>query len=161
MSQKIKSILFVCTANRYRSPFAEVIFKKQLEDDDLAAAWQVNSAGTWTKDGFPAISHAVEKAREIGLNLEGHRSVEINKEIIAKHNLIVVMENGHQEALRAEFPDASKRIFMLSEIVDGIAYDIPDPAKYKKDSESIMNELHDLMQRGYAEICRLANTEFE
>ena len=46
-------------------------------------------------------------------------------------------------------------------IVDGIAYDIPDPAKYKKDSESIMNELHDLMQRGYAKICRLANTQFE
>lgn len=155
---KKKSILFVCTANRYRSPFAEVIFQKQLEEDGIAEAWQVSSAGTWTDDNLPAIPHAVQKAQEVGLNLEGHRSTEITEEIIAKHHLIVVMERGHQEALRAEFSTARKRILLLSEIVDGIAYDIPDPAKYKQDSDGIMNELYTLVKRGYTKICELADS---
>lgn len=155
MSGKVNSVLFVCTANRYRSPFAAAVFQKQLMDDGKADEWRVGSAGTWTQADFPVIPHAYEKAQELGLDLGEHRSVEISIEIISQYNLIVVMESGHKEGLGVEFPELRNRVFLLSEIVDHIAYDIPDPAKTMEDADQIIDELFDLLQRGYVAICNL------
>ena len=153
MTNRIKSILFVCTANRYRSPFAEAVFQRRLDADGVADAWQVNSAGTWTKENLPAMTDIIRKAQEFKLDLDEHRSVEVNEEMLLKNNLVVVMEKGHKEALCTEFHGMSERILLLSEIVDGIAYDIPDPAKAMDDADEIINELYALLQRGHDAIC--------
>ena len=157
MSDGLKSVLFVCTANRYRSPFAAAVFKKRLEDDGKPDRWRIGSAGTWAQAGFLAIPHALRKAQEFGLSLEKHRSVEISREIFSEHDLIIVMEAGHKEALGTEFPGMYNRVFLLSEIVDHVVYDISDPAKNMDEAEEIMDELYNLVQRGYSEICVLAN----
>lgn len=158
MHEKMKSVLFVCTANRYRSPFAEAVFKRQLDADGVAELWQVSSAGTWTKNNLRAMPAIIHKAQEFKLNLEEHRSTEISQELLLKNNLVIVMEKGHKEALCTEFHDMSERIFLLSEIVDGIAYDIPDPVKAMDEADEIINELYTLLQRGYAAICALVDT---
>jgi len=77
--------------------------------------------------------------------------------MLTGYDLIVVMEIGHKEALCTEFPEVCRRIFLLSEIVDRIAYDIPDPAKVVEDTDEIVDELYNLIQRGYSEICMLAD----
>ena len=157
MSGNLKSIIFICTANRYRSPLAAALFQKKLKDEGKAKEWRVGSAGTWTQADLPVIPHAYQKAQEMGLNLGEHRSVEVSGEILSKYNLIAVMENGHKEGLGVEFPELRNRIFLLSEIVDHIAYDIPDPAKIMDDADQIIDELFDLLQRGYAAISVLAD----
>ncbi len=153
MDNKIKSVLFVCTANRYRSPFAEAVFKRQLDADGVADDWQVSSAGTWTKDNLRAMPAIIRKAQEFKLNLEEHRSTEISQELLLKNNLVIVMEKGHKEALCTEFQGVSEHILLLSEIVDGIAYDIPDPVKAMDEADEIINELYALLQRGHDAIC--------
>ncbi len=157
MDNKIKSVLFVCTANRYRSPFAEAVFKRQLDADGVADDWQVSSAGTWTKDNLRAMPAIVRKAQEFKLNLEEHRSTEISQELLLKNNLVIVMEKGHKEALCTEFQGVNERILLLSEIVDGIAYDIPDPVKAMDEADQIINELYVLLQRGHDAICAAVN----
>jgi len=152
----MKSILFVCTANRYRSPFAEAAFQQILEKDGKADEWRIGSAGTWTTEGLPVIQRLFQQAKEFNLDLGKHRSVEVDQEILSQYSLIIVMEKGHKEALWAEFADMRERIFLLSEIVDNIVYDIPDPAKAMEDADQIINELYALLQRGYDTISTVA-----
>ena len=93
----------------------------------------------------------------MGLNLREHSSVEVSREILSEYGLIVVMEIGHKEGLQIEFPETRNRVYMLSEIIDHIVYDIPDPAKDLSDADEIAGDLYDLIQRGYSEICLLAD----
>ena len=155
----MKSVLFVCTANRYRSPFAAALFQKQLKENGKAEEWRVGSAGTWVQENLPAMPDAIQKAQEFSLNLGEHRSVEVNNALLSAHNLIVVMELWHKEALCIEFPGICQRVFLLSEIIDHIIYDVPDPAKAMDldEIDDIFNKLHQLMQHGYSEICILTD----
>ncbi|MCP4123569.1 MAG: low molecular weight protein arginine phosphatase [Bacteroidetes bacterium] len=154
---KMKSVLFVCTANRYRSPFAAAIFRQRLDKDGLVEEWKIGSAGTWAPLGFPALPHIVQKAQELGLDLSGHSSIEVTKGMLSDYKTIIVMETGHKEALITEFPDARERIFLLSEIVDRVVYDIADPAKNMEEADEIAGELYDLVQRGYSDICNVVD----
>jgi len=150
------SVLFLCTANRFRSPLAAAIFRNKLNEDGQLASWQVGSAGTWTVPGLPAIPLALLAAQQLGLDLNAHASVPVNAQMLAEHDLILVMETGHKEALASEFPFVRKRVYLLSEVVDKVAYDIPDPEQSNEEAGEIARELNDLIQRGYAQICLLA-----
>ena len=155
MTEKI-SILFVCTANRYRSPFAEVVFRQKLTEHGMSDQWLVGSAGTWTHDGLPAVPHVIRKAHELGLDLSERRSVEVDDSFLSVYDLVLVMEKGHKEALWVEFPKARLRVFLLSEVVDGVAYDVPDPARFPKEADQIMDELYQLLERGFEKIVQQA-----
>ena len=85
------TVLFVCTANRYRSPIAEACFKRQLEGYSNEGDWEVLSAGTWTTDDLPPMPEAVEAAQRIGLDIQAHRSREISKELIDRSGLTLVV----------------------------------------------------------------------
>ena len=90
------NIVFVCTANRYRSPIAEACFKQVLAEQGLDQDWDVSSAGTWTEDDLPPMPDAVEKASELGVNIQAHRSRVINDEIIQAADAVLVMEQGQK-----------------------------------------------------------------
>ena len=151
------SVLFVCTGNMYRSPIAAAAFIKCLKRDKKHDEWRVNSAGTWTKPGQPPPKDALLAARQLGLSIDQHLSRLINAELLSTHELILVMEQGHKEALLIEFPQAHGKVFLLSEVVEKIQCDIPDPAG--KNSFEVQQEaryLYDLIQRGFDPICNLA-----
>ena len=121
------SILFVCSANLYRSPLAAAFLRKNLENIPGGQDYIIDSAGTWAKTGAPILSTIIEEARRFSLNVGNHTSKQVTSEILAAHDLVLVMETGHKEALIVEFPQYEHKIFVLSEIVDGIPYSIPDP----------------------------------
>jgi len=152
------SVLFVCTANLYRSPLAAAFLRDALKDVPDGKAWVIDSAGTWTKSGRPIHSQTIEDARRFGLDVRTHRSRQVNAELLSRHDLILVMETGHKEALEIEFPDQANKIHLLSEVVDGRTYDIPDPFSLEwKHDRDIANELHRIITRGYKKIFALAN----
>ena len=67
------------------------------------------------------------------------------------------MEAGQKEALQVEFPKEREKIYLLSEVADGIPFDFPDP--FGPDSsthQEIANELYELINRGFENICKLA-----
>ncbi len=142
------ALLYVCTANRIRSPIAEILTKtlfKISPDPD----WTVASAGTWARTGQPAMPLAVEVAQEHGFDLSGHRSRSIDDVRLHNYDLILTMETGQRDAVRAEFPQVREQVFTLTEIVSGIVYDIDDPIGGKiAEYRQTFDTLQSLLQQG-------------
>ncbi|HVN55220.1 MAG TPA: low molecular weight protein arginine phosphatase [Anaerolineaceae bacterium] len=142
----MRTILFVCTANLCRSPMAEVLFQEQLREAGLDEAWRVESAGTWAQEGFPASKNAQLALNKRGLDLSQHRSRVVTEGMLRAAGLVLVMERGHKEALRVEFPALAHKVFLLSEIAGGPAEDIHDPfgsalEEYEASAEDIAGRL--------------------
>lgn len=122
-------ILFVCTANRFRSPIAAAYMEYKLKAAGTAGSWAVASAGTWTEAGLHAMPQALIAAAAHGLDLSGHRTREVNSVLLDEASLIVVMEQGHKEALECEFPACRGHIILLGELAGERNPEIPDPAR--------------------------------
>jgi protein-tyrosine-phosphatase len=145
-------VLFVCSANRFRSPLAEAAFKKCLEEDGSRADWEVSSAGLWTESGLPPVPTALTAAEGMGLNISNHRTQPITTELLSRSDLIIVMQASQREALQVEFPETAGKIILLSETADGIAYDIPDPFDAVDSHQDLAKEVCSLVKRGYNRI---------
>ena len=152
------SILFVCTANQFRSPIAAAIFRKKLQEENPREKWEVASAGTWTVPGLPINPFSYEVAKRLGVVLVETTTFQVNASSLSKYDLILVMEAGQKEAIRSEFPSVKSHVYLISEVVDNVAYDIPDPAKLKVDPDEVARQLKDTIERGYEKICQLAET---
>jgi protein-tyrosine phosphatase len=69
-------ILFICTANICRSPVAEGLLRRRLEDEGLAD-WTVSSAGTWAQLRRGAASTSVELLAGRDIDISDHRAREV------------------------------------------------------------------------------------
>jgi len=150
------SVIFVCTANRFRSPLASAFFKKLLEDSFASGTWTVDSAGTWTSPGLPVLPGVSLIASKYGVDLVQHRSKPVSAAILSSGDLILVMEAGHKEALRIEFPLNRDRIYLLSQVVEGRSYNIPDMTDSIESMMGVGDDLHNLIQIGISRICDVA-----
>lgn len=120
------SVLFVCTANICRSPIAEALLQKIVNQRADAAQWRIESAGTWGLDGQSAAEGSRLAVSELGMDISKHRARTVTRELLKQFDLVLTMQAGHKEALRLEFPEIRSRIYQLSEII-GHTFDIPDP----------------------------------
>jgi protein-tyrosine phosphatase len=112
MSGRIKQILFVCTGNICRSPFAEGLLKKLLQKkglDDVVA----DSAGLLALPGNSASGLAQKVAAEYDVDLSGHVAKSVNEDIVDRSDLILVMEKAHEESLLDAFPEAEGKVFLI------------------------------------------------
>ncbi len=135
---------------------AMVLLERKLKQEAVPGEWTVTSAGTWARDGFAASKHGRDIMSEWGMDLEPHQSRVINREILSGADLILTMETGHQEALRAEFPDYAGKIFLLSEMV-GFRADIRDPyGGIKEEYLDTARELESYINEGFEKIVQLA-----
>lgn len=141
----------------YRSPIAAAAFHEQLKKADKESKWNIASAGTWTTSGVPAPVNAIQIAHKLGLHIENHRTSTLSEQKITSCDIILVMEQGHQEAILSEFPASRGKVHLFSKITDGLEYDIPDPAgKSNKEAEQIARQIYDLVESGFKAICLLA-----
>jgi protein-tyrosine-phosphatase len=155
----LPSILFICTANKFRSPLAATLLQKQIDLLPDSVDWLVHSAGTWTSDGLPPPPITIQIGHRLGLNgIEQHRTRQVDQTQVDESDLIVVMEANHKEALINEFPSIQGKVFLLIEIVIGKVYDIPDPASPMVDADEVADELTQLISRGFVKIIELAKT---
>lgn len=148
-------ILFICTANICRSPVAEGLLRKRLDEDGLVS-WEVSSAGTWAQLRRGAATTSVQLMAERGIDISNHWAREVTAELLADADLILCMEAGHAEALRVEFPEARERIHVLSEMA-GSNHNVEDPyggpyQGYVK----MVDELSELIDAGLPRIIGLA-----
>jgi protein-tyrosine-phosphatase len=155
----LPSILFICTANKFRSPLAATLLQKQIDLLPDSADWLIHSAGTWTTDGLPPPPITIQICHRLGLDeIEHHRTRQVNQTQVDESDLIIVMEANHREALINEFPAVREKVFLLAEIVKGKVYDIPDPASPMVDADEVANELTQLISSGFVKIIELAKT---
>ena len=148
------SVLFVCTGNICRSPMAAAMFKQMVGDD-----WRVESAGTRAMDGMEASEEAQQEMASRGLNLSKHRARTVTGEMIHTFDLILTMEEGQKEALRAEFPLEAGKIYTLMGM-SGLVGDVEDPiGGGKEDYHRTADEIAGLLQAGKGQIIKLATTQ--
>ena len=151
------SVLFVCTADRFRSPFAAALFRHRLEQESDGRDWSVGSAGTWADSNKVVIPPMKRIASHLHLDLSAHKSRRISRELLDSYNLVLVMESNQREALLVEFPEIRNRLFLLSEVAVGQAYNIPDPHAQPGDTlQDVAAELQDLIDKGYKNVYDLA-----
>ena len=153
------SILFVCTGNQYRSPIAAELFRKKLAQKGDGVRWTIGSAGTWTPSGLPPLAAAMELAQSLDVNLDGHMTTALGKKLLEEYDAVLVMEQGHEESIRAEFPSSRTKVHLLSEVVDGIRYDVPDPAGGDESASEIIHDLARMIDQGFENIYRVARSE--
>ncbi len=112
MSSRIKHILFVCTGNICRSPFAEGLLKKLIQKkglDDIV----IDSAGLLALPGNSASSLAQKVAAEYDVDLSGHIAKSIKEDIVDRSDLILVMEHSHAKELLDAFQEAEGKVFLI------------------------------------------------
>lgn len=92
------NILFVCTGNTCRSPLAEAIARRALEE----RGWRhvrVASAGLAARPGDGPSEQAVVVAQRRGIDLEAHRSRPLTSELLDWADLVLGMSSSHVAAV--------------------------------------------------------------
>jgi len=125
-------ILIVCTGNICRSPVGEALLQDRLNKQGLSD-WSVKSAGTWAQMQRGASQYSVEIMTERELDITNHQAEMIDRSHMKKSDLVLCMESGHVDALKAEFPIYAKKVYLLSEMI-GRNYSISDPYGQSKDA---------------------------
>jgi len=120
-------VVFVCTGNICRSPFAEYL-ARQLSNGE---ALTFTSAGTFARPGNPASSRGTAVAAELGVDLALHGANPLTGEVVAAADLLFAMEDEHLTAVLELDPGA--RVELLRP--DGEA--VPDP--YGEDRQTYLD----------------------
>jgi protein-tyrosine phosphatase len=152
-------ILVICTANICRSPVAEGLLRDRLSKRGLED-WTVGSAGTWAQETRGASANSVKVMSEYGLDIQDHVARMVEEQHLSEADLVLCMESGHVEALRAEFPDQAFKIYMISEMV-GLSYSVHDPFGEPLSSYQRMGaDLARLIDNGMDRIVQLAEENY-
>lgn len=109
------TVLFVCTGNTCRSSMAAALAKAMLKGEQV----EVLSAGTSAEDGFPASTEAIRVMAEEGIDLHGHRTRRLSREMAEKADLILTMTLLQKEQVLRLVPEAQGKVFTLKEYALG------------------------------------------
>jgi len=124
------SVLFVCLGNICRSPTAEGVFRKLLEDAGLHERIAVDSAGTGSWHiGSPPDPRAAKAAAARGFDLSYIRARQVAVADFERFDLIVAMDQENLADLRSAAPTEGRaRLSLLLEYAPACrASDVPDP----------------------------------
>ena len=119
-------ILFVCPGNICRSPMAEFVLKKKLEEEELAAC--VASAATRSDEiGSPVHRGTQKILNQLGIDYSRKRAVRVTREDYDRYDLIVGMDDYNiRDLLRLFGGDPEGKVIKLMSLV-GSGRDVADP----------------------------------
>lgn len=101
-------VLFVCTGNICRSPTAEGVFRKLLENEGLGDVISSDSAGIsdWHA-GSPPDARAAEAAWHNGVDISPLRARPVTRDDFRDFDLIIALDRTHLRALESMRPGFS------------------------------------------------------
>ncbi|WP_192459574.1 protein tyrosine phosphatase [Musicola keenii] len=120
------SILVVCVGNICRSPTGERLLQQALPGKKVA------SAGLGALVDKPADSMASDVALQHGVSLEGHSARQLTSAMCREHDLILVMEKGHIDAVSRIAPEVRGKTMLFGHWLN--QQEIADP--YRKSREA-------------------------
>jgi protein-tyrosine phosphatase len=138
--------LFVCTGNTCRSPMAKGIFSKYLAEklgcriDHLEEmGYKILSAGTMGITGMPATPEAVSACAAEGIDLSGHISAGLSRQLLEECDFVYAMSRVHCERIAALSPGSADKCVLLAENSD-IADPIGQPQGVYNSCADIIEE---------------------
>jgi protein-tyrosine-phosphatase len=110
-------VLLVCTGNTCRSPMASCLLRKGWDEHRAVCGngpLEIASAGLAAAPGEQASAQAIQAMEELGLDLQSHRSQPVSASLVDSADLILVMTEGHRNALLNRWPHLADKIDLLS-----------------------------------------------
>lgn len=150
-------ILFVCTANICRSPLAEVILKKKLQEHGIEGV-KVTSAGILDLEGEPRDCVMSSIANLAGYEMGGE-ATHLTPAMTNDIDLIICMEQHHVLELQKRFVSYARWnvIHLFNEICFDENTNVPDPSGGTYDSYTyIFQHIRD----GCIQFCRQSLPKF-
>jgi protein-tyrosine phosphatase len=161
-------VCFVCSGNICRSPMAEVVFRRLVDQAGLGDQVVADSAGTgdWHA-GDEADPRAVRALAEAGYDGGGHAARRFEAGWFAERDLVVALDAGHLRTLNswARAAGASTEIRLLRSFDPDLAgapvgdadLDVPDPYYEGRNAfarvlEQIERACHGLLDHVRAEL---------
>ncbi|GHD58854.1 low molecular weight protein-tyrosine-phosphatase [Jeongeupia chitinilytica] len=124
------SVLMVCTGNICRSPTADGVLRKLVDDAGLAGRVIVDSAGTQDYHvGEAPDRRAQAHAKKRGYDLSPLRARQVSAQDFSRFDLILAMDAGHLRQLERQAPpqhQAKVKLF-LDFATAAREREVPDP----------------------------------
>lgn len=128
------SVLFVCTGNICRSPTAEGVFRRFVQDAGLAKDITVDSAGTHSYHvGEHPDERSLEAAQRRGYDMSNQVARRVYEQDFHNFDLLLAMDRGHLRHMTDMAPgDTYERVKMFlsyapPHLLGDAGLDVPDP----------------------------------
>ncbi|MBF7096165.1 low molecular weight protein arginine phosphatase [Alkalibacter mobilis] len=148
----MKRILLVCTGNTCRSSMAKGIFEQIIEKEGLKDQISIDSAGTSVYYSEGANPKAIEAVGEMGIDISGHVSKQIDEKLIADADMVLTMTRTQKSHLHHLFPGYAFKITTIKEQAEENFYiDISDPfgsglSTYRKTAYELQKTIKTLVE---------------
>lgn len=126
-------IMFVCHGNICRSPMAEFIFKKMLDEKGISSEFLVASSATsseeisWNGIGNPVYPPARAELKKHGIDCGGKRAVQLKREDYENYDLFIGMDSNNIRNMHRIFgEDRENKIRKLMDYTNQ-GGDVADP----------------------------------
>lgn len=117
-------ILFVCTGNTCRSPMAQGIFNKLVNDIELNfQEFLVSSCGILANNGSKTAENAISVLKEIGIDMSDHKSKRISDDLVAEFDTVVCMEDTNLKVFQELIPNY-KGVVKVLNVADPYGFNI-------------------------------------
>lgn len=157
------SVLFVCTGNICRSPFAERLSVRLVEDlseDHPARGWEFASAGISGLDGWEMCPEMAVELEARGGSADGFVARQLTRTMAREADLLLVLEPVHRAWVLEEWPSLVRRTWLLGQAARVAptlpAPDLLDGLLERRDAAQPGDEVPDPYRRGPAAAARAA-----
>ena len=109
-------VLFVCTANRARSVYAERRARSLVSGSNVRFV----SAGVRARTGEPMETGMAAELRRRGLSDSDHASQPVTGELLASADVVVTFEFSHHMAVLDAWPHVESRVVSFNQLIRGV-----------------------------------------